>query len=56
MGSEMCIRDSSNVAVKRLKDQGGPEADSAFFKEVVPNLGISVFFGWLFYVIMSHSF
>lgn len=50
------LKDGSNVAVKRLKDQGGPEADSAFFKEVVPNLGISVFFGWLFYVIMSHSF
>lgn len=50
------LKDGSNVAVKRLKDQGGSEADSAFFKEVVPNLGISVFFGWLFYVIMSHSF
>ncbi|KAH1220540.1 Receptor-like serine/threonine-protein kinase NCRK [Glycine max] len=44
------LKDGSNVAVKRLKDQGGPEADSAFFKEVVPNLGISVFFGWLFYI------
>ncbi|KAK7262291.1 hypothetical protein RJT34_29857 [Clitoria ternatea] len=28
------LRDGSNVAVKRLKDQGGPEADSAFFKEI----------------------
>ncbi|RZB74834.1 receptor-like serine/threonine-protein kinase NCRK isoform X2 [Glycine soja] len=28
------LKDGSNVAVKRLKDQGGPEADSAFFKEI----------------------
>ncbi|KAK7404750.1 hypothetical protein VNO78_05706 [Psophocarpus tetragonolobus] len=28
------LKDASNVAVKRLKDQGGPEADSAFFKEI----------------------
>ena len=48
-------RRCNNVAVKRLKDQGGSEADSAFFKEVVPNLAISVFFGWSFYVIISHS-
>jgi len=42
------------VAVKRLKDQGGPEADSSFFNEVVPNVAISVFFGCAFDVIMSH--
>lgn len=37
------LRDGNIVAVKRLKDQGGPEADSAFFKEVVlvPNFAIS---------------
>ncbi|XP_058729775.1 receptor-like serine/threonine-protein kinase NCRK [Vicia villosa] len=28
------LRDGNIVAVKRLKDQGGPEADSAFFKEI----------------------
>ncbi|CAJ1979284.1 unnamed protein product [Sphenostylis stenocarpa] len=28
------LKDGSHVAVKRLKDQGGPEADSAFFKEI----------------------
>ncbi|KAL5169903.1 Receptor-like serine/threonine-protein kinase NCRK [Glycine soja] len=28
------LKDGSNVAVKRLKDQGGSEADSAFFKEI----------------------
>ncbi|KAL2328592.1 hypothetical protein Fmac_022019 [Flemingia macrophylla] len=28
------LKDGSNVAVKRLKDQGWPEADSAFFKEI----------------------
>ncbi|KAK7312580.1 hypothetical protein VNO77_36535 [Canavalia gladiata] len=28
------LKDGSNVAVKRLKDQGGREADSAFFKEI----------------------
>ncbi|CAL0334031.1 unnamed protein product [Lupinus luteus] len=28
------LKDGSNVAVKRLKDQGGAEADSAFFKEI----------------------
>ncbi|XP_014494346.1 receptor-like serine/threonine-protein kinase NCRK [Vigna radiata var. radiata] len=28
------LKDGSDVAVKRLKDQGGPEADSAFFKEI----------------------
>lgn len=39
------LKDGSDVAVKRLKDHGGPEADSSFFKEVVPNLRISAFFG-----------
>lgn len=49
------LKDGSDVAVKRLKDQGGPEADSAFFKEVVPNDAISVFIGFPFEVIiMSH--
>ncbi|XP_020214316.1 receptor-like serine/threonine-protein kinase NCRK [Cajanus cajan] len=28
------LKDGSNVAVKRLKDQGWPEVDSAFFKEI----------------------
>ncbi|XP_019413753.1 PREDICTED: receptor-like serine/threonine-protein kinase NCRK isoform X6 [Lupinus angustifolius] len=28
------LKDGSDVAVKRLKDQGGPDADSAFFKEI----------------------
>ncbi|KAE9593188.1 putative protein kinase RLK-Pelle-RLCK-XVI family [Lupinus albus] len=28
------LKDGSNVAVKRLKDQGGAEADSEFFKEI----------------------
>ncbi|KAF1899309.1 hypothetical protein Lal_00019437 [Lupinus albus] len=28
------LKNGSNVAVKRLKDQGGPDADSAFFKEI----------------------
>lgn len=28
------LKDGSNVAVKRLKDQGGPETDTEFFTEV----------------------
>ena len=32
------LKDGSIVAVKRLKDPGGPEADSAFFREVIPKL------------------
>jgi hypothetical protein len=32
------LKNGSNVAVKRLKDQGGPKADTEFFTEVVPNL------------------
>lgn len=36
------LKDGNIVAVKRLQDQGGPEADSSFFKEVVPNFAISV--------------
>ncbi|XP_027345316.1 receptor-like serine/threonine-protein kinase NCRK isoform X2 [Abrus precatorius] len=28
------LKDGSNVAVKRLKDEGVPDADSAFFKEI----------------------
>lgn len=32
------MKDGSNVAVKRIKDQGGPEADIEFFTEVVPNI------------------
>ncbi|ESW04270.1 hypothetical protein PHAVU_011G081200 [Phaseolus vulgaris] len=28
------LKDGSDVAVKRLKDQGGPEADSSFFNEI----------------------
>lgn len=34
------LKDGSYVAVKRLKDQRGPEADSEFFTEVVSNLTI----------------
>jgi len=48
------LKDGSDVAVKRLKDQAGPEADSAFFKEVVSNVAISVFFVCPFNVMMSH--
>ncbi|WVZ00169.1 hypothetical protein V8G54_026238 [Vigna mungo] len=32
------LKDGSNVAVKRLKDQRGPEADSEFFTEASPRL------------------
>ncbi|GAU15678.1 hypothetical protein TSUD_109360 [Trifolium subterraneum] len=32
------LENGSNVAVKRLKNQGGPEADTEFFTEVVLNL------------------
>lgn len=39
------LKDGSDVAVKRLKDQRGPEADYQFFTEVAPNLA-SVFFAW----------
>ena len=41
------LKDGINVAVKRLKEQGGPEADSEFFTEVVPYLSVFnyVFFG-----------
>jgi hypothetical protein len=31
------LENGSNVAVKRLKNQGGPEADTEFFTEVVLN-------------------
>jgi len=48
------LKDGSNVAVKRIKDQRGPEADSEFFTEVIPNLA-SVFFAWSCYIIMFHS-
>jgi len=36
------LKDGNIVAVKRLKDHGGPEADSACFKEVEANLSIPV--------------
>jgi len=39
------LKDGSNVAVKRLKDQRGPEADYEFLTEVVPNFA-SVFYDW----------
>ncbi|KAF7823379.1 Receptor-like serine/threonine-protein kinase NCRK [Senna tora] len=39
------LKNGINVAVKRLKTQGGPEAESIFLTEVVPSLAMTVFFG-----------
>jgi hypothetical protein len=45
------LKDGNIVAVKRLKDHGGPEADSACFKEVVTNQSFSI----LWHCVMFHS-
>lgn len=39
------LKDGTNVAIKRLKSQQGPEADSEFLTEVLHDIAVSVFFG-----------